>query len=143
MFLPTASWAATNRWRPTNRPGRMTGKLGSRGSLSQSRSRSYAASSAFLPFCQAVSFLHVVHERLFNLPLLLIPPVEDHAITERERIAFLHRVIAALFALRKVMQPPRIGRKQPVRPNVPMRRIPEARRMIQDRDAQGLAANRA
>src|SRR5262245_49760057 len=81
----------------------------------------------------------VTRKRLGDLALLLVALVENHAIAERERVALLHRVGALLLAGREIVQAPGIGRKQAVRPHVPVRRIAEAGWVIEDGDAERLA----
>src|SRR5207248_6906435 len=82
---------------------------------------------------------HVAGERVGDLALFFGAFVEDDAVTECERVALLHRVIAALLAAGEIVQAPGIGGKESVRANVPVRGIAEAGGVIQNRDAERFA----
>src|SRR5437763_1259666 len=74
----------------------------------------------------ATSLLRIARKGVGDLSLFLGALVEDHAITELERVPFFHRVIAVFLAAREIMQSPRIRGKQAIRAHVPVRRIAEA-----------------
>src|SRR5438552_3737294 len=76
--------------------------------------------------------LRVSREGFGDLAFFLVTLVEDDAVAERKGVALFHRVVAALFAIREIVQAPGVGREQAVGADVPVGRIAEARGVIED-----------
>ena len=67
--------------------------------------------------------------------LAVTAPAEDqHAVLEGDGLAGLERVVEVL-RLVELLVAERIGREQPVAARVPVRRVADVRRMVEDRDA--------